>query len=63
MLETLIGVGVLVAVILAARTILARNGGGSSTHAPIGGGGTIDEGTGTGTGDGSVTPPTGPAAE
>jgi hypothetical protein len=59
MLETLIGVGVLVAVILAAKTIFARNGG--STPTVVGGGGHTDEGTGTG--DGSVTPPSGPTAE
>lgn len=58
MVETLIGVGILVAAILVAKTVLARNGGGSATHPPIGGGGTIDEGS-TGTGDGSVTPPRG----
>lgn len=57
MLETLIGVGILVAVILFAKTVLARNGGGSTTHPPIiGGGGTVDGGS-TGPGDGSVTPP------
>ena len=54
--ETVIGVGILVAVILMAKKILARNGGSSTPHTPIGGGGTIDNGS-TGPNDGSVTPP------
>lgn len=59
MLETLVGVGVLVALMLIAMEIFKKN---SSTTAPkSGGSGPIDEGTGTG--DGSVTPPRGPEAQ
>ena len=60
MLETVIGLAILGIVIAGAYTAL------SAKKAPsvpkTGGGGTIDEGT-TGKGDGSIAPPSGPAAE
>ncbi len=55
MLQTIIGLAILAASMYLAIKAFNRK---STPTSPIGGGGTIEEGS-TGTGDGSVTPPAG----